>query len=73
MKVVKLGSATVVIKTDDVNILCDPWLTDGIYYGSWCNYPPINLDYCDFSDIDYVLETQREIAEKLYHKMQLFE
>jgi UDP-MurNAc hydroxylase len=54
MKVVKLGSATVVIKTDDVNILCDPWLTDGIYYGSWCNYPPINLDLCDFSDIDYV-------------------
>lgn len=54
MKVVKLGSATVVIKTDDVNLLCDPWLTDGIYYGSWCNYPPINLDHCDFSNIDYV-------------------
>ena len=54
MKVVKLGSATVIIKTNDVNILCDPWLTDGIYYGSWCNYPPINLDDCDFNDIDYV-------------------
>lgn len=54
MKIVKLGSATVVVKTDDVNILCDPWLTDGIYYGSWCNYPPINLDDCDFNDIDYV-------------------
>lgn len=54
MKVTKFGSATVAIKTSDVNILCDPWLTDGIYYGSWCNYPPINLDDCDFNDINYV-------------------
>lgn len=54
MKVTKFGSATVAIKTGDVNILCDPWLTDGIYYGSWCNYPPINLDKCDFNDVDYV-------------------
>lgn len=54
MKVKKLGSATVIIETDEVSILCDPWLTDGIYYGSWCNYPPIELEKCDFSEIDYV-------------------
>lgn len=54
MKVVKLGSATVIIETDDVSILCDPWLTDGIYYGSWCNYPPIDVEHCDFNGIDYV-------------------
>lgn len=54
MKITKYGSATVLLETDDVKVLCDPWLTDGIYYGSWCNYPPINLEECDFSGIDYV-------------------
>jgi UDP-MurNAc hydroxylase len=54
MKITKLGSATVIIEADDVKILCDPWLTDGVYYGSWCNYPPIDLMQCDFSEIDYI-------------------
>lgn len=54
MKITKLGSATVVVETKDTKILCDPWLTDGIYYGSWCNYPPIDLSAVDLSDIDYV-------------------
>ena len=54
MKITKYGSATVLVETTDCKILCDPWLTDGIYYGSWCNYPPINLDLCDFSNINYV-------------------
>lgn len=54
MKIKKYGSATVLIETQDVSILCDPWLTDGIYYGSWCNYPPINLKECDLSNVDFV-------------------
>ena len=54
MKIRKLGSATVLIETQDARILCDPWLTDGAYYGSWCNYPPINLDEYDLSNLDYI-------------------
>ena len=54
MKIRKLGSATVLIETKDARILCDPWLIDGIYYGSWCNFPPINLDDYDLSNIDYI-------------------
>ena len=54
MKITKLGSATVTVQTKDIKILCDPWLTDGAYYGSWCNFPPINLESCNFADIDYV-------------------
>ena len=54
MKIKKFGSATILIETSDTKILCDPWLTDGAYYGAWCNFPPINLDDCDFSDVDYV-------------------
>jgi UDP-MurNAc hydroxylase len=54
MKIRKLGSATVLIETKDSRILCDPWLTDGAYYGSWCNYPPINLDEYDLSNLDFI-------------------
>lgn len=54
MKITKFGSATVLIETDDVRVLCDPWLTDGAYYGAWHNYPPIDLEQCDFSTVDYV-------------------
>lgn len=54
MKITKLGSATVFIETENVKILCDPWLTDGIYYGSWFNYPPIDIDQYEFSDVDFI-------------------
>jgi UDP-MurNAc hydroxylase len=54
MKITKLGSATVIIDTGDVKILTDPWLVDGAYYGSWCNYPPIPLDHINFNQIDYI-------------------
>lgn len=54
MKVTKLGSATVLINSNGTNILCDPWLIDGAYYGSWCNFPPIKIKEIDFKAIDYV-------------------
>ena len=22
-------------------ILCDPWIEDGVFEGSWCHYPPL--------------------------------
>jgi UDP-MurNAc hydroxylase len=54
MRCTRLGSATVIIETRDTKILCDPWLTDGAYYGAWCNFPPIPLEKYDFSDINYI-------------------
>ena len=39
MKVEYLTSACVVVEHEGVRVLCDPWLTDGIYYGSWHHYP----------------------------------
>lgn len=54
MKITKLGSATVIIETTNSKILCDPWLIDGAYYGSWCNFPPIDLDKIKLDDIDYI-------------------
>jgi UDP-MurNAc hydroxylase len=54
MRISKLGSATVVIETKNNKILCDPWLTDGAYYGTWCNYPPINMKQYNLKNIDYI-------------------
>ncbi len=54
MKIRKLGSATVIVESSDVKLICDPWLTDGIYYGSWCNYPPIPIEEYDLDGIDYI-------------------
>jgi len=37
-------SSTVGIISENFKLLCDPWLVDGEYYGSWSHYPPYNLD-----------------------------
>ena len=54
MKVKFLSSACVEIIHDGVKILCDPWLIDGEYYGSWAHYPPFDFDPNYFDDIDFI-------------------
>ena len=34
-------SACVGINVESLSILCDPWFTDGAYYGSWYQYPKL--------------------------------
>lgn len=42
MKVTWFRSATVGISTNTgKQILCDPWITDGAFIGSWFHFPPI--------------------------------
>ena len=43
MKIKLFRSATLGINTKDYNLLTDPWLTDGEYYGSWCHFPYYDL------------------------------
>lgn len=51
MKVTHLQSSTQLIHLGDINVLTDPWLTDGEYYGSWYHYPPFNTD--DIKSLKY--------------------
>ena len=44
MKVRYIYSACVVVETEDVRILSDPWFTQGAEYGSWFHYPPLPED-----------------------------
>ena len=56
IKVTYYYSACVAITTPDVSILCDPWFTDGIYDGSWYQYPKIRnpIELIGKHDIIYV-------------------
>lgn len=51
-------SATVGIISNEFKLLCDPWLTDGEYYGSWSHYPPFdfekNIDEINSYDAIYI-------------------
>jgi UDP-MurNAc hydroxylase len=57
MKVTYFASSTILIEADGKKILMDPWLEDGEYYGSWAHYPPVNVDYSIFNDVDYIYIT----------------
>ena len=38
----------------NTRILCDPWLVDGVFDGSWCHYPPLKTRFEDVADVDAV-------------------
>ena len=54
MKITYHNSACVAIEDQDVKILCDPWLVNGEFYGSWAIYPPYDFKSSEFEDIDYI-------------------
>jgi UDP-MurNAc hydroxylase len=48
-------SACVVVETEDVKILCDPWFTPGAYDGSWYQYPPLPKTPAEvIGEVDYI-------------------
>jgi len=54
MKINHLTSSTEIITANGIKILTDPWLDDGIYYGSWFLYPPYKQNDDVLKDIDYI-------------------
>ena len=59
MKITQLNSASNMIEDSvdgsNVKILCDPWLKDEEYLGSWAIYPKYNFKPENFSDLDLSL------------------
>ena len=47
-------SACIVIRTPDLSILCDPWFTDGIFDGSWYQFPVCYSPIESIGDVDYI-------------------
>ena len=54
MKTTFVNGACVIIESDDVKIICDPWITGEAYYGSWSIYPPLQIEDQYLEDIDYI-------------------
>ena len=55
MKIKYIYSACIEVKTKDLTILCDPWFTDGVYHGTWYQYPKVNpFEIIDEPDIVYI-------------------
>lgn len=54
MKITNIKSSTVIVESNGIKVLCDPWLFDGEYYGSWYHYPPLEVRDNVFKDIDYI-------------------
>lgn len=47
-------SACMVIETSDLRICCDPWFTQGIYGGSWFQYPQVSDPIEQIGKIDFI-------------------
>jgi UDP-MurNAc hydroxylase len=54
MQLRHLKSSSVVVESGDTSVLCDPWLLDGAFYGSWAHYPPLDFEPEDYADVDYI-------------------
>ncbi len=54
VKITYIKSATVLLESNGVKILTDPWLVDGEYYGSWYHYPKLELKKEFFENIDFI-------------------
>ena len=54
MKIKYIYSACIVIETADFRICCDPWFTQGIYDGSWYQYPRVEDPVSAIGAIDFV-------------------
>lgn len=54
MKVQYIGAACILVEHKGAKVLCDPWLSDRAYYGSWTHPQPLSVSLNDFDDIDFI-------------------
>jgi UDP-MurNAc hydroxylase len=55
MKFEFIGNASGIFYGDKgTKILCDPWLVDGVFEGSWCHYPPLKTKFSDVENVDAI-------------------
>jgi len=54
MKITHIASAACLIEHNGTKILTDPWLVGNEFYGSWTHYPPLDIDFSVFDDVDYI-------------------
>ena len=40
--------------SNGTQILCDPWINDGVFEGSWFHYPPLTTKVADLQNVDAI-------------------
>lgn len=67
-----LRSSTFIIEYNGTKVMFDPWLEDGEYYGSWSHFPPRNISYEEFEDVDLICLTHihpDHFSKKTFNKL----
>ena len=55
MKFKFIGNAGgIFIGSKGTKILCDPWIVDGVFEGSWYHYPPLETKISDIQNVDAI-------------------
>ena len=54
MKLTNIGGATAILEHRGKRMLFDPWLNEGILYGSWYHYPPLKMGLKDIGHLDCI-------------------
>lgn len=54
MKLTQIDNACCIYEVNGFKLLCDPWLTDGAFEGSWYHYPPLITTYETIKDCDAI-------------------
>ena len=53
MKFQFIGNAGgIFLGSSGTKILCDPWIVDGVFEGSWFHYPPLKTSISDLQNVD---------------------
>lgn len=55
MKFEFIGNACgIFIGSKGTKLLCDPWIVDGVFEGSWFHYPPLKTKIEDLQSVDCI-------------------
>ena len=55
MKFKFIGNAAGIFEgSKGTKILCDPWIVDGVFDGSWYHYPPLETKISDIQNVDAI-------------------
>ncbi|MBT6718827.1 MAG: MBL fold metallo-hydrolase [Nitrospina sp.] len=73
VKITYIYSACVLLETQDVKILCDPWFSDGAYDGSWYHYPKMEnpVETIGRADLIYISHIHPDHYDPKFLKLYL--
>jgi len=74
MKFEFIGNACGIFHGDEgTKILCDTWIENGIFEGSWCHYPPLRTKPEDLAEIDaiYISHLHQDHYDERYFNFSL--